>query len=109
MIIPLYPFENMIPVKRWYKLNNQQGVPDGKNRGEVELAIVWQFNPAIREKAKGFLSQVGKSMRGLVVQESDEEVEDTEEGEVFILLFCFSSACHCFLGAPGNRDQHLCR
>jgi hypothetical protein len=90
VIIPLYPFENMLPVKRWYKLNNNQGVADGVNRGEVELAIVWQFNPAIREKpSSGFLSQMnqmGKSVRGFVLNESDEEVEDTEEGEVLYQL-----------------------
>jgi hypothetical protein len=82
VIIPLYPFENMVPMKRWYKLNNNQGVADGENRGEVELAIVWQFNPAVKEKPTGFLSQMGKSVRGFVMNESDEEVEDTEEGEV---------------------------
>ncbi len=54
------------------------------NRGEVELAIVWVFNPNAKERPTGFLSQMGKSVRSLVPinsAESDSEVEDDEEGE----------------------------
>lgn len=73
----------MIPVRKWYKLNNAHGIADGENRGEVELAIVWQFNPNIKTPPTGFLSQMGKSMRGFVLNdESDEEVEEPEDGEV---------------------------
>lgn len=75
----------MQPVRKWYRLNNAQGAPDGVNRGEVELAIVWVFNPKVKERPTNFLSQMGKSVRGFVQQESDEEVEDTEEGEVCII------------------------
>lgn len=81
IIIPLYQFERMVPTRKWYRLNNLQGSSDGVNRGEVELAIVWVFNPKVKERAVNFLSQMGKSVRGFVQQESDEEVEDLEEGE----------------------------
>jgi hypothetical protein len=82
VIIPLRSLESKEPVRKWYKLNNEDCVADGVNRGEVELALVWQFNPALRAKVSGLLSRMGESMINLVKNESDEEVADTEDGDV---------------------------
>jgi hypothetical protein len=77
----LRSLESKEPVRRWYKLYNESGASDGINRGEVELALVWQFNPAVRAKVSGLLSRMGESVFNLVKNESDEEVAD-EEGDV---------------------------
>jgi hypothetical protein len=101
----LRSLESKEPVRRWYKLYNESGASDGINRGEVELALVWQFNPAVRAKVSGLLSRMGESVFNLVKNESDEEVAD-EEGDVSDSA---PSTGHSLIpiGTCGARDRHL--
>lgn len=42
--IPLGPFNDKKPQKKWYKLRNKLLEVDGIDRGEIELLIQWKFN-----------------------------------------------------------------
>ena len=42
--IPLAPFNDKKPSKKWYKLRNKTLEVDGIDRGEIELLIHWKFS-----------------------------------------------------------------
>eukprot|EP00602_Paraphysomonas_sp_CaronLab_P003319 CAMPEP_0185019240 /NCGR_PEP_ID=MMETSP1103-20130426/1865_1 /TAXON_ID=36769 /ORGANISM="Paraphysomonas bandaiensis, Strain Caron Lab Isolate" /LENGTH=1852 /DNA_ID=CAMNT_0027549443 /DNA_START=18 /DNA_END=5573 /DNA_ORIENTATION=+ len=91
VIIPLFQFEDKKPLKKWYKLLDSHGNADGVNRGEVELNIVWRFNPDVVEAAKpggllGALGKIGRDSDSEIDDDGDEPVEepvvlDPEEAE----------------------------
>lgn len=78
-ILPLITFEDKKPVRKWYKLNNQLGNADGVNRGEVELFIVWRFNPdvTVKEKSSGF-GLFSKNDENSDIEDDGEEPEEKQ-------------------------------
>jgi Ca2+-dependent lipid-binding protein len=51
VLLPLRPFADKKPVRKWYKLGNKNGDHDATKRGEVELQIHWVFNVKLLAKA----------------------------------------------------------
>jgi len=46
VIIPIKPLAHLRPVRQWYTLGDETGLPDGVNmRGQVELVLRWFHNP----------------------------------------------------------------
>ena len=89
-VVPLNDVKDKKVLKKWFKLKNRNLENDGVERGEVELAILWRYNPAVaiaeqKKNEKFNRSAIGKFTRaagsvlhtiGMKEDESEEEADD---------------------------------
>lgn len=82
-----------------YKLKDKKLQVDGMDRGEVELAIHWKFNPALeaerlkkqREEEAKFTNKVGRVFRKIgqtLGTESESESEPDDDVRLFHGTLC---------------------
>ncbi len=89
-VVPLNDVKDKKVLKKWFKLKNRNLESDGVERGELELAILWRYNPAVaiaeqKKNEKFNKSAYGKLTRaaGNVLQtigiKDDESEEEADE------------------------------
>ena len=78
LTLPMEPFQDKKPSRKWHRLKNSKGVSDAEKRGDLELLIHWKFNPSISRKSSSGRKQsiLGKIMGGQI---SDEEATESED------------------------------
>eukprot|EP01038_Epipyxis_sp_PR26KG_P004421 gene4421-6250_t len=87
--IPLSDFDDKKPHTKWYKLKNKTMVEDGKDRGEVQLTVIWKFNPKVLEEiaakeAKNNSKMSTRFMKGVTsLGQAVGAVEDSESDADF--------------------------
>ena len=92
VFIPLYEFHDKKPRKKWYKLFARYG-NDGKDRGEIELTILWRYSPAQadiefkqQEKdkksvVKGIGRGLGKAANYITGEVDDDDMDVADEDD----------------------------
>lgn len=89
VVLPLNVYADMKPVRQWLKLRDKRGMVASENLGDIELSILWRFNPEIhaakvaadakRKNKTGFLGLGGNNDDDTDVDEEDEGDEPVEE------------------------------
>ena len=83
VILPLNVYADMKPVKQWIKLKDKRGNVSSENLGDIELSILWRFNPEIH--AANVLAESKKkssTFGGLKFGGNDSDTDiDDDEGE----------------------------
>jgi hypothetical protein len=84
-VISLRPLQNKQMVKQWYKLRNMYGQVSAVDLGNVELGLVWRYNPDMATKKPAVSISL---LKGLGMgSDSDTDVSDDNDDEVIEMLF----------------------
>ena len=88
IVIPLRPLQNKKVLRQWFKLRNVHGHVSSVDLGNIELALLWRYNPdAVVTVSKGL-----KFLRGLRIgRDSDTDISDENESENEVQVYWVDS------------------